>query len=89
MEDWDLMSTEIIECKACPEGHNRITWHSLGMICARCNKHTGNNHQGHYWKFCNVLADKAREKGLDPWKNGMAEDFHFCCPDDCELENNG
>lgn len=44
------------------------------MVCGRCNNHTGNSHQGHYWKFCVPLG-------------GMAKKFHFCCPDDCELGN--
>lgn len=42
------------------------------MICPRCNHHTGNSHQGHYWAFCKVT--------------GKMEEFHFCCPDDCELQ---
>lgn len=43
------------------------------MVCGRCNKHTGNSNQGHYWAWC-----KVRREMLD---------FHFCCDDDCELEN--
>lgn len=43
------------------------------MVCGRCGKHTGNSHQGHNWKFCSA-------------KGEMAADWHFCCPDDCELE---
>ena len=41
------------------------------LICARCDRHTGNGHQGHYWGWCRVT-------------NKM-EDLHFCCPGDCEL----
>jgi hypothetical protein len=41
------------------------------MVCARCNHHTGNSHQGHYWKFCKVTKHM--------------EEFHFCCPGDCEI----
>lgn len=43
------------------------------IVCGRCERHTGNSHQGHYWKWCKVTG-------------GMRE-FHFCCPDNCELEN--
>lgn len=42
------------------------------MVCGRCGHHTGNNTQGHYWGRCNVT--------------GTLRGFHFCCPDDCELE---
>lgn len=43
------------------------------IVCGRCEKHTGNTNQGHYWRFCSA-------------KKKMADDWHFCCPDDCELE---
>jgi hypothetical protein len=43
-----------------------------GLMCARCRRATGNDHQGHYWKHCRVT--------------GGYRDFHFCCPGDCELE---
>lgn len=43
------------------------------MVCGRCGHHTGNNTQGHYWAYCKVNKD--------------SKDFHFCCPDDCELSN--
>lgn len=42
------------------------------VVCGRCGHHTGNGHQGHYWAFCKVT--------------GTTRAFHFCCPDDCELE---
>lgn len=42
------------------------------MVCARCANHTGNSSQGHYWGLCKVTKQKRR--------------FHFCCPNDCELE---
>ena len=45
------------------------------IVCGRCQRHTGNSHQGHYWKYCTVTKD--------------LRDFHFCCPEDCELEANG
>ena len=61
-----------MHCKTCDAEHDEITWNSLGMLCGRCNQHTGNNHQGHYWGLCEVL-DAIREP-------------HFCCPGDCELE---
>lgn len=41
--------------------------YGLGMKCARCGEHTGNHHQGHYWKLC----QKTRE---------VLDEFHFCCP---------
>ena len=41
--------------------------------CGRCNNVTGNSNQGHYWAYCKVTA--------------TMREFHFCCPDDCELEN--
>lgn len=41
------------------------------IICTRCERHTGNARQGHYWSWCAITkADQG---------------FHFCCPDDCEL----
>jgi hypothetical protein len=43
------------------------------IVCARCEKHTGNANQGHYWKLCS--------------KTKKLETFHFCCPTmDCEYE---
>jgi len=42
------------------------------IVCARCNKHTGNATQGHHWGWCKVT--------------GTFREGHFCCPDDCELE---
>lgn len=67
-------------CKTCGVEHDSMEWHSLGMLCGRCEQHTGNNHQGHYWGFCKVLA----AQGV-PWNEAIRE-LHFCCPDDCELE---
>jgi hypothetical protein len=40
--------------------------------CGRCNQVTRNSNQGHYWACCIVT--------------GQLEDFHFCCPNDCELK---
>lgn len=42
------------------------------MTCGRCGNLTGNTTQGHYWKYCLVTQDMRT--------------FHFCCPDNCELE---
>lgn len=42
------------------------------LVCGRCKRHTGNSTQGHYWGYCKVTK--------------TVRDFHFCCPDDCELE---
>lgn len=41
------------------------------LICGRCHTDTGNRNQGHYWAWCGVSHEN--------------EEFHFCCPDDCEL----
>ena len=67
-------------CGACGEGHDHITCDSLGMLCARCERHTGNNHQGHYWGLCKVWLAQGRPH------NEAIREPHFCCPDDCELE---
>jgi len=51
-----------------------IDW-SLGMICARCGEHTGDNHQGHASNFCKKVGR-------------MADEWHFCCPSlPCELND--
>ena len=50
------------------------------VVCARCGKHTGNSNQGHYWALCSVWL--AQGKGL----YGSKREFHFCCPDNCALE---
>lgn len=42
------------------------------LVCARCDHHTGNSHQGHYWSMCRVTKRTERP--------------HFCCPNDCELQ---
>ncbi len=42
------------------------------LICARCQNHTGNANQGHYWAYCKVTR--------------TTREFHFCCDGDCELE---
>ncbi len=42
------------------------------MVCSRCKHHTGNSTQGHYWARCAVTK--------------TMREFHFCCPDACELE---
>lgn len=42
------------------------------VVCGRCGHHTGNSNQGHYWSYCKVTRRR--------------EGFHFCCPDDCEFE---
>lgn len=41
-------------------------------VCGRCDHHTGNSNQGHYWRLCKVT--------------GQSEEFHYCCPGDCELQ---
>lgn len=52
------------------------SWDGAGgcrcMKCHRCDRHTGNSTQGHYWAHCRVT--------------GTTRDFHHCCPGACELE---
>ena len=64
------------------------------IVCARCGHHTGNAHQGHYWKACKVLSERV-QASLAPgetlpvaeWlERTSREDWHCCCPGDCELE---
>lgn len=45
------------------------------IICARCEKHTGNANYGHYTGgyYCKNAGPVGETK------------FHFCCPNDCEL----
>lgn len=50
-----------------------LGWQCRCTVCARCGHHTGNSHQGHHWKLCQVT--------------GTMREFHFCCPGDCELES--
>jgi hypothetical protein len=67
------------------------------LVCARCGHHTGNAHQGHWWKACKVLAGRV-QASLAPgetlpiaeWlRRTSREDWHFCCPGNCELEPGG
>lgn len=66
--------TRVEGCDA-PDGpvyydpHRGVTCRCI--VCGRCGHHTGNSNQGHYWAFCHVTR--------------KTEEFHFCCPDDCEL----
>lgn len=41
------------------------------LVCGQCGHHTGNSNQGHYWSYCKVTK--------------TMRDFHFCCPEGCEL----
>jgi len=45
--------------------------HRYGSHCGRCGGCSG--YRGHYWGWCSVTKDHS--------------EFHFCCPDDCELVN--
>lgn len=74
------MMDETVYCESCQTEHEILIWHSLGLICARCNKHTGNNSQGHYWGLCKGLLRQGT-----PFEKAVRE-LHFCCPGDCELE---
>lgn len=53
------------------DGAGLPVWGCRCMVCARCGRHTGNTTQGHYWRMCT--------------RSGQLEEFHFCCPDNCEL----
>lgn len=56
------------------------------LVCARCDKHTGNSNYGHYTKACkNVVGQGLTVKGYIEAIKDIPH--HFCCPDDCELEN--
>jgi len=66
------------------------------VVCPRCGHHTGNSHQGHYWRACKVLSGRVRD-GLKPgetlstaqWmRRTCRENWHFCCGNEfgCELE---
>lgn len=68
------------ECPTCQREHDRQEWRSLGSVCARCNQHTGNNSQGHFWSMCQARWSKG-----GTLKDAIREP-HFCCPGDCELE---
>lgn len=71
LEDESFMDQFLPEnCDA--EAPSMLDGHCRCMICGRCGHHTGNGHQGHYWKYCKVTK--------------TMREFHFCCPDDCELE---
>src|SRR6266436_942421 len=62
------------------------------IVCSRCNHHTGNSNQGHYWKFCHVMAkfhNIHKTQSLLDCQECLPA-FHFCCKDNCELfEENG
>lgn len=42
------------------------------IVCARCERHTGNNLLGHYTTCCQ--------------NRDVRQQVHFCCPGDCELD---
>lgn len=41
------------------------------VVCPRCEEHTGNANQGHFWAYCKETRS--------------VRTFHFCCPHNCEL----
>jgi len=55
-----------------PDPPSMVDGHCRCIVCSRCKHHTGNSSQGHYWSWCNVTK--------------TVREFHFCCPDNCELE---
>lgn len=63
----DELAAEAAAETATPKIHT-----SEGMTCARCERTTSNNQQGHYWAWCSVTR--------------TVREFHFCCPGDCALE---
>lgn len=42
------------------------------VVCPRCNMHTGNSTQGHFWAWCKVTESR--------------RDYHWCCEESCSLE---
>lgn len=72
-----------VEAPAGPCDASTASWYVAGLVdgerwyvcrclvCSRCGRHTGNATQGHYWAWCKVTWEK--------------REFHFCCPDRCEL----
>ena len=65
------------------------------VVCPRCGHHTGNSHQGHYWAFCTVLADRVTASlkpgetlGAGELMKRSCREYHFCCGNEfgCELE---
>lgn len=65
------------------------------VVCPRCNQHTGNSHQGHYWRACKVLAERVRASlapgetlPVGEFMKRTTREFHFCCGNEfgCELE---
>jgi len=88
------------ECDAHLFGHmasiDTRTGQCRCLVCARCGHHTGNAHQGHWWKACDVLAGRVRASLAPGEQLSTAEwlartsrpDFHFCCPEPhgCEAE---
>lgn len=72
------LSSAGTECDA-PDGGSYMMFDGVircrCVVCARCGHHTGNSHQGHYWRLCKVT--------------GTLREFHMCCPDPaygCALE---
>jgi hypothetical protein len=75
----------------CELGHTRMQDYRLGMVCGRCSRHTGNYSQGHYWGYCKDAGFEAQVKTKYAGKpipfKAWVRELHFCCPDDCALEN--
>lgn len=49
----------------------RIDGQCVGSHCGRCG--SASSYQGHYFSVCSVT--------------GQLGEFHFCCPDDCALQD--
>jgi transcriptional regulator with XRE-family HTH domain len=81
LETARAVEAEEYVCEACDVVHDPLTDQSLGMVCGRCNQHTGNYTQGHYWGLCKVELGRGK-----PWQDCI-RDLHFCCPGDCALES--
>jgi hypothetical protein len=72
-------ATQVGECDA--EGASRYVAEVVDgvpryvcrcLVCSRCGRHTGNTTQGHWWAWCKATREM--------------REFHFCCPDRCELD---
>ena len=56
------------------------------IVCARCDHHTGNSTQGHFWKFCRVQAKfHENHKRSILFCDKCEPEYHLCCPGNCEI----
>jgi hypothetical protein len=53
-------------------GNGEAIYECNCVVCNHCGHHTGNNTQGHWWSWCKATK--------------TLEDFHYCCPGNCQLD---